>query len=93
MLGRVSFSAFLLQIVGPSKKWQKVLLWTVIISQLAVNCVTVIQIFTQCGPDIAALWDPTIAAEAVCLSANVQTVIGYVQSGKLHILSPFGCCA
>lgn len=81
MFGRISFSAFLLQIVGPHKRWQRTCLWGVIVLQLVVTIPTLIQIYTQCGTNLSALWDPATAEYASCESPRVQTIIGFFQSG------------
>ncbi|KAF1352603.1 hypothetical protein BDV97DRAFT_150728 [Delphinella strobiligena] len=80
-LGRTSFAIFLLQLVGPSKRWQKAFLWGVVTLQLVVTIPTLIQIYTQCGTHLSAMWDPAVAAHHSCDSPNIQTIIGFVQSG------------
>lgn len=81
-LGRISFAIFLLQLVGPSKRWQKAFLWGVVTLQLVVTIPTLIQIYTQCGTHLSAMWDPAIAAHHSCDSPDIQTIIGFVQSGQ-----------
>lgn len=81
MFGRISFATFLLQLVGPTKRWQKAFLLGVIVTQLVVTIPTLIQIYTQCGAHLSAIWDPEVAAHTTCESPEVQVIIGFVQSG------------
>ncbi|TKA30697.1 hypothetical protein B0A50_02417 [Salinomyces thailandicus] len=81
MFGRISFAVFLLYIIGPADQAKKWSLWAVIGIQLVANLVTVIQIYSQCGDKVSALWDYSVAATATCASPTVQTVIAFVQSG------------
>ncbi|KAK5114555.1 hypothetical protein LTR85_010132 [Meristemomyces frigidus] len=81
MWGRISFATFLLYIIGPidaAKKWA---LWAVIAVQILINLIVAIQIYSQCGPHVTALWNYAVAAHANCQSPMVETIIGYVQSG------------
>lgn len=86
MMGRIAFSIFLLQLVGRLHVWQKPVLHGVIAVQLVVTFVTLIQIYSQCGKDITALWDPRDVNTATCQDPIVQTIIGYVQSCRFHEL-------
>ncbi|KAK6381836.1 hypothetical protein LTR65_010980 [Meristemomyces frigidus] len=81
MWGRLSFAAFLLYIIGPSDVQKRWALRSVIAVQILVNLIVIIQIYTQCGRHVTALWDYAAAAHATCLSPMVETIIGYVQSG------------
>lgn len=81
MFGRISFCILLLHIIGPSDKIKKWTLWSVIAVQLAITTATVVQIYAQCGSQVTALWDYSVAAQANCQSPQVQTIIGFVQSG------------
>lgn len=81
MFGRLSFSAFLLAVIGRIYERRKVILWTVIAVQVVVNAVVVIQIYTQCGSHVSGLWDPEVAAASHCESMVVQTDLGYFQGG------------
>lgn len=77
VFGRISFCTFLLYIIGPTQRMKRQLLWTVIAVQVVANLVCLVQIYTQCGNHVLALWDFRIAATAHCQSPMVQTVIGY----------------
>ncbi|KAL9065089.1 MAG: hypothetical protein Q9157_007600 [Trypethelium eluteriae] len=96
MFGRISFCVFLLYLLGPAKKTLKIVLWINIVQQLAINIVMLIQIYAQCGTQIAALWDQEVAAHAKCQSPNVETDLAFAQSALnsvcdlvLAILPPF----
>ena len=79
-LGRISFALFLLYIVGPTDTKKRLALWSVIVIQVVVTLVTLIQVYSQCGSHITALWNFEAASKATCQSPEVQTLIGYVQS-------------
>ena len=81
MFGRISFCVFLLYLVGPTKRMQRAILWANIIQQLAINTVMLIQIYAQCGSQIAALWDQEVAAHAKCQDPSVETDLAFAQSG------------
>jgi hypothetical protein len=80
MFGRVSFCLFLLNFVGTNKA-RKHILYFLVITQLLVNCVTILLIFTQCGTHVEALWDQRV--KVVCWSPLVQRNTGFGQSGAL----------
>lgn len=86
MFGRLSFSVFLLMIIGPTAKLKRAILWTVITVQIIINIIVIVQIYAQCGSKIAALWDQAVAATAHCQSPMVETVLGYVQSGTADLI-------
>ncbi|KAL1304005.1 hypothetical protein AAFC00_000446 [Neodothiora populina] len=46
----------------------------------AFNLATVVQVYTECGKDFSAVWDPVVAATAHCQSMSIETNVGYGQS-------------
>lgn len=78
MFGRVAFCVYLYNILGVSSPRKRQSLIATIVLQLAINISCTIMIYTQCGTNLQALWNPSV--KAVCLSADVQTNYGYVQS-------------
>lgn len=81
MFGRISFAVFLLMLLGPTAWIKRCILWSIVGVQVVINVVTIVQIYAQCGSHPSALWDPRVAAVAHCQSPEVETIIGYVQSG------------
>lgn len=81
--GRISFAIFLIMLLGPTAWIKRYILYFIVGTQVVINVVTLIQIYTQCGSHPSALWDPAVARIAHCESPEVETIIGYVQSGKL----------
>ena len=79
--GRMSFSAFLLSVIGKVASPQRWILWGVIGINTFVNVLVIIQVYAQCGKDLSALWNPAVAAVAHCQAADVETYIGYFQAG------------
>lgn len=79
-LGRVSFAFFLLSVIGHTKEAARMTLYALIIVQVVINGLVIIQVYTQCGSKMSALWDPAVAATAHCINPDVETYIGYVQA-------------
>ena len=79
--GRISFSLFLLVIIGTTNYRKKIVLWAVVAIQIIINTVVIVQIYAQCGMNVTALWNPAVAAHSTCQSPMVQTVLGYIQGG------------
>ncbi|KAK1807303.1 hypothetical protein LTR12_018351 [Friedmanniomyces endolithicus] len=77
-LGRISFCLFMLQIVGLTSRWKRLSLHVTWMSQILINTVCVVMIYTQSGVHVSALWG---AERAKCLDPSVQTIYGYFQSG------------
>ena len=75
--GRLSFCAFLLYVISPTDTAKSRALWSVVGIQIVANLVCLIQIYSQCGNKVEALWDFSVAATAQCQSPMVQTLIGY----------------
>jgi len=79
MFGRIAFCLYLLQFAGTSRI-HKMVLYVLIGSQAFVNMLTIILIYVQCGAQVEALWDHSIAA--TCWSPLVQRDFGFFQSGE-----------
>lgn len=79
-LARLSFAMLLLRIIVPGDYAKKYTIWIASVIQLLINAATMIQIYAQCGPDIAANWDQAVKAHATCQPPIVQTVLGAAQS-------------
>ena len=84
-LGRISFCAFLLFLLGPTKVVQKAVLWISLWIQVIINVIVIIQSKARCGTHIDALWKPSAMATVKCENPNVETDLGYVQSGMTII--------
>jgi hypothetical protein len=81
VFGRISFCVFLLYIISPTDTAKRRILHGVIGVQVVANLGCLIQIYSQCGSKVEALWNFSIAASAHCQSPMVQTIVGY---GKSH---------
>jgi hypothetical protein len=77
LFGRISFCAFLLHVISPADAAKNKTLWSIIAMQVVANLVCLVQIYSQCGSKVEALWDFSVAASAQCQSPMVQTLIGY----------------
>lgn len=77
MFGRMSYCVFLLLLLAPSDMPKKMVLWSVIAVQIAINLVVVVQVYAQCGSKVTALWDYDVAQSATCQSPMVETILGY----------------
>jgi hypothetical protein len=77
LFGRISFCVFLLYVISPSDTAKKRILRSIIGIQVVANLVCIIQIYSQCGSKVEALWDFNVAASAHCQSPMVQTTVGY----------------
>ena len=82
-LGRVSIALYQRRLLPPqSSMWKIGTLMIVLVLDPVVNLITVIQVYAQCGPNVSALWDQSVAATAHCENPLVETGIGYGQSGR-----------
>lgn len=79
-LGRMSFAAFLLSVIGTQSKYERWFLWAMIASDSFINLFVVIQTYADCGIHLSANWDPAVAAIAHCQPADFATYLGYVQA-------------
>lgn len=82
-LGRISFCAFLIFLVGPTKIFQKLILWVSPWIQVIINVIVIIQSKARCGTRIDALWKTSAMETVKCENPNVETYLGYVQSGMI----------
>ena len=82
--GRISFAITLLLIISNNvaHKHIRVILWLTIAQQVIINVITLVQIYTQCGTHLNALWNPELDPTVLCQSPHVETYMGYVQSGQ-----------
>lgn len=56
---------------------------TVLIVNPTINIIALAEIYGQCGTHVTALWGGT---EAKCLNPDVETNLGYAQSGMWLLL-------
>ena len=84
VFGRISFCVFLLYIISPTDTTKRRTLYGVIGVQVVANVVCLIQIYSQCGSKVEALWNFSIAASAHCQSPMVQTIVGYGEPCESH---------
>ena len=82
MFGRISVSLLILQILGSTKLWARVLLWVIVAIQSVENAMIVIELFAQCHNHTDALWDPRVDYAKYCIPLTFQTVLAYLSSGK-----------
>ncbi|KAI9681940.1 MAG: hypothetical protein M1822_007018 [Bathelium mastoideum] len=80
MFGRISFAVTLLRLVGRLDRWKKMILHGIIIEQVLINATFIILEFAQCGSQVNAIWDMSLATKVHCLSRNVQNDFGFFQS-------------
>lgn len=88
VFGRISFCVFLLYIISPSDTSKRRILYGVIGVQVVANVGCLIQIYSQCGSKVEALWNFSIAASANCQSPMVQTIVGYGKSYESRVGRP-----
>jgi hypothetical protein len=70
-LGRISFCLFLLSAIGTAKA-TRVILWITIIFQVLVNGSANILLYSSCGLQIAAEWNPTIQANCIPYHSRID---------------------
>lgn len=85
LFGRISFCVFLLHVISPADVVKNKTLRAIIGIQVVANLVCLIQIYSQCGSKVEALWDFRVAASAQCQSPMVQTLVGYGEL-PMHLL-------
>lgn len=83
MFGRVSVALLVLSILGPTRTYSRITLWTIIAIQVIENAMIVIELWAQCHDHPEALWDVRIAAHYFdyCIPLTFQTVLAYLSSG------------
>lgn len=86
MLGRLSFTIFLLGLLPKQAKLQRLSLWIVNVVQISSVAITMIQLFSQCGSHVSALWDSGGAWPDFCQSRDVAKIIGYVTACTFPLL-------
>ncbi|KAJ6115425.1 hypothetical protein N7486_001203 [Penicillium sp. IBT 16267x] len=75
--GKLAIVAFLQQIHGPDSRKKVIFLWGVGISNLVVNCITIVLIWIQCDPS-AKLWNNALPGSCDGIVRNQQAA--YFQS-------------
>ncbi|KAJ5910653.1 hypothetical protein N7504_005296 [Penicillium tannophilum] len=75
--GKLAIVAFLQQIHGPESRKKVIFLWGVGISNMVVNCITIVLIWTQCDPS-AKLWNNALPGSCDGRVRNQQAA--YFQS-------------
>ncbi|GAB7352328.1 hypothetical protein MBLNU459_g2774t1 [Dothideomycetes sp. NU459] len=81
MFGRVSFCMYMKSILsGTASESTRIMLVFVLCSQVFVNVVATVLTYAQCS-NIAAVWDPDVAAVSICMDPYVDLGIGYFQCG------------
>ncbi|KAJ9618727.1 hypothetical protein H2203_008931 [Taxawa tesnikishii (nom. ined.)] len=78
--GRMSFSVYLLGLIGYASIRLRWALIACIVSQFVTNGITTALVYLQCGTHVAAIWDPRVPAN--CLDPSLQNKWGYFHSGE-----------
>ena len=78
--GRMSFAVFMLSVIGRTERPRRIVLWSLVVVDTIINVVVIVQIYTQCGIHVDALWNQEVARTAYCLAAEVETYLGYAQA-------------
>lgn len=76
--GKSSIGALILRIIGHHNKWQRNVVWVVIILTAILNVLNTIFNFVQCRP-VSANWDRTGSFK--CWPAQAQLDFAYFMSG------------
>ncbi|KAJ5949796.1 hypothetical protein N7454_001380 [Penicillium verhagenii] len=74
--GKLAIVAFLQQIHGPESRKKVIFLWSVGLSNLVVNCITIALIFEQCSPT-SKLWNDALPGTCNGRTRNQQ--VAYFQ--------------
>lgn len=81
-LGRISVALYQLRLLRMATwSWKNTILVLVLIAQPLINLIALVEIYSQCGLHVSALWNPAVKEVATCLSPDVETNLGYAQSG------------
>ncbi|KAK1056435.1 hypothetical protein LTR74_014913 [Friedmanniomyces endolithicus] len=80
MFGRIAVSLLILSIIGPAQTTYRIVLWTIVAIQVLENAAIIIELYTQCGIHVAALWDISLADKGYCISTMPETVMAYLSS-------------
>lgn len=82
-LGRISVALYQYRLLHLTKwDWKNVMLISVLVMQPIINIIAIAEVYGQCGTHLSALWNPAVAATTTCLNTDVETNLGYGQSGK-----------
>lgn len=84
--GKMSVAFLILRILGVAGIWKRRVLHFTIYSVFLGATVDIILTFTQCIPT-RALWTPSAALHAKCLSPAVLTTFALIISSKLILMS------
>lgn len=76
--GKASIGALILRLVGVQNKWQRTVVWVVIILTALLNILNTIFNFVQCNP-VSANWDRSGSFK--CWPAKAQLDFAYFMSG------------
>lgn len=76
--GKASIGALILRIVGHQNKWQRAVVWVVIVLTALLNVLNTIFNFVQCQP-VSANWDRSGSFK--CWPAKAQLDFAYFMSG------------
>ena len=60
---KISLGLFLLRLVVT--KWHRISIWSVMLSLLALSCVTIVVLWNQCTP-VEGIYDPRVRPTAKC---------------------------
>jgi hypothetical protein len=77
--GKAAIEALLLRIMGPQNKWQRWVVWMVIILITIGNTLNCIFNFVQCRP-VQANWNPDLPHD--CWDVTTQLNFVYFMSGS-----------
>ncbi|KAK0326554.1 hypothetical protein LTR54_002163 [Friedmanniomyces endolithicus] len=80
MFGRIAVSLLILSIIGPAQTTYRIVLWTIVAIQVLENAAIIIELYTQCGIHVVALWDISLADKGYCISTMPETVMAYLSS-------------
>lgn len=76
--GKASIGALILRIIGHQNRWQRIVVWVVIILTALLNVLNTIFNFVQCRP-VSANWDRSGSFK--CWPAKAQLDFAYFMSG------------
>lgn len=85
--GKLAIVAFLQQIHGPEDKYKVIFLWTIALSNLVINTITVGMILGQCTP-VQKLWDESLPGTCDGRLRNQNCAYFQGSMSSYSILSP-----
>ena len=83
-LARIAVALLILSIIGSTRTYIRIVLYTIIAIQAIENAMIVIELFAQCSKNVSALWDPKLDYFEYCIPLTFQTVLAYLSSGKIN---------